>query len=177
MKKYSITIILLVFLSTFCLTDCEQEKKEEEAPETVIPTEYVDSIGAHAHLIELQVNTADYNKSDGKKKWKFTGQAADVADSSFTTVVGPGDRVIWVGVSSSSEEDKVEITKIKYKYGDELLTKSTITGNNGVVVGDIVNDIDSGAVAKYELEGKVIINGKEELDPIEIDPKLRIHDD
>ena len=65
MKKYSTPIIiLLVFLSTFYLTNCERVKKGIQGPQGFI---FEDSIGARAHLIELQVNTADPNKLDSTK--------------------------------------------------------------------------------------------------------------
>ena len=175
MKKYSTPIIiLLVFLSTFYLTDCERVKKGIPGPAGLIDD--VDS-GARAHLIELQVNTADPNKLDSTKKWRFIGQGPNEPDSLFTTLVRPGDRVIWVGVSSSSIEDKVEITKIKHIRGKQVLTKKTLTGKDGVVVGDIVHDADTGAVGKYELKFKVTNKLLEASDTITVDPKLRIHDD
>lgn len=173
MKKYSTPIlIILLFLSIFYLTDCDQEKEVKEDPKHSV---YKDSTGARAHLIELQVNTAELNNPGINKKWKFTGQGSAEPDSLFTTDVGPGDLVIWVGVSSSSIEDHVEITKIKHVSGVQLLTKKTLTGRNGVIVGEIVDEADSGAMAKYELEFRVTNKLLEVSDTIPIDPKLRIH--
>jgi hypothetical protein len=181
MKKYAIPVIILfIFLFTICLTDCGPDGKRIPSQDGNIVEDsngYVDSIGASAHLIELQVNTADINDLASKKTWKFKGQGPNEPDSLFTTEVGPGDRVIWVGVSSSSIDDKVEITKIKHMYGAELITKNTLTGKNGVVVGDIVKDAESETWAKYKLWFRVEIeeDGVLATDSIPIDPKLRIH--
>jgi hypothetical protein len=179
MKKYSIPIIFLfASLLSVYLTDCKPEKKETTEPEEPIKTQtlvYRDSTGARAHLIELQVNTADLNNPGGGKKWKFTGQGSTEPDSLFTTDVGPGDIVIWVGVSSSSIADYVEITKIKHKSGVQILTKKTLTGRDGIIIGKVDDKPDSGAVGKYELDFRVTNKLLEASDTIPIDPKLRMH--
>lgn len=173
MKKYSIPIIiLLAFLSTFFLTDCELEKKGLPVQKGVTD---LDSTGARVHLIELQVDTDNPKELASTKKWKFIGQNPNEPDSLFTTLVRPGDRVIWVGVSSSSTEDNVDITKIKHIYGDLVLTKKTLTGKDGVVLGEIIHKADSGAWGKYELSFKVTNKLLAASDTILIDPKLRVH--
>ena len=163
-----------MFLSTFYLTNCEQEKKD--IPEKKGLIDIPDS-SSRAHLIELQVDTDNPNELASTKKWRFIGQGLDEPDSLFTTLVRPGDKVIWIGVSSSSSEDKVEITKIKHIHGEQLLTKKTLNGKDGVVVGDIVRNADTGAVGKYEIKFKVITKLLKASDTITVDPKLRIHDD
>lgn len=178
MKNHPIhIIIILLLLFTICLTNCKYGNKNtlnQDDPKILGPTECEDT-SSRAHLIELQVNTDDIDNLAKSKKWKFIGQGQNEPDSLFTTDVGPGDRVIWVGVSSSSINDKVEITKIKHVDGEQLLTKKTLTGKDGIVVGEIVHDADSGALGKYELKFKVTTKLLVASDTITIDPKLRVH--
>ena len=97
-KQFS--MMMAVVLLSFSITSCKQTN----------------------HTITLHVDTDSINQQNIDSTCNF-GQVKGVSNKDFTTVVELGDKITWVGVStSSSGNDKVKIKKIKYVNGAEILT-------------------------------------------------------
>ncbi len=129
------------------------------------------------HIITLYVNTADIKKPNMNKYCDFgeaqINQNTSVED--YTVFVKNGDSIKWVGVSKSSEDDRVEITAINYHGGKNVLGKNVIKGVDGVVVGKVVNS-EKGDEEKYIIFFRVYNNGVKRNGKFQIDPKLKIKD-
>ena len=161
MKKSNQTIPLLIILfAGFVISGCQKSFDPNIGFRTIV----------------LLVNTADIHPgADVEKYASFPGQAPGVSLVDFTTNVGLGDTILWIGVSSSNPfEDEVIIEQINYQGGDKLLGKNTINGKNGRVIGTIKQEGEKGEEEKYVIHFKV---RKQEGGPNPtylIDPKLQL---
>ncbi|MCH7658457.1 MAG: hypothetical protein IIB05_09090 [Bacteroidetes bacterium] len=70
----------------------------------------------------------------------------EIAPRDFTTYVQNGDTIRWIGVSTSSENDIVNITSINYQGDKNLLGVNVLRGNGAEVAGTVQN----GAVGSEE---------------------------
>lgn len=130
------------------------------------------------HTITLHVDTDSINEKNLDSTCNF-GQPAGVSNKDFITVVDFGDEITWIGKSSSSDQDKVKIKKIKYESGDKILTKNvkrntwfTPKVNGRVNSKDKFDETKEELEEKYSIEFKVVRNGKKET--FVIDPKLQV---
>ena len=164
MKKSNQTIPLLIILfAGFVISGCQKSFDPNIGFRTIV----------------LQVNTADIHPgADVEKYASFPGQAPGVSLVEFTTNVGLGDTILWIGVSSSNPfEDEVIIEQINYQGGDNLLGHEVINGIDCKVLGIIQakgKDQEKGKEEKYVLHFKVIKQGDALNPEYKIDPKLRI---
>ena len=121
------------------------------------------------HTITLYVDTGSINQQNIDSTCTFK-QDKGVSNKDFTTVVALGDKITWVGKSSSGN-DKVKIKKIKYVNGVEILNNKEI--NNSLFSGKVhgkVNKGKEGDIEKYSIEIKIKGNSEKFI----IDPKLQI---
>ena len=125
------------------------------------------------HVIVLQVNTANIEKQNVEAYCNFEGQNPEIAPRDFTTFVQNGDIIRWIGVSTSSENDVVNITSINYQGGKNLLGLNILRGDGAEVAGTVQNGA-VGEEEKYTLSFKVIRNGTQRNGTFLIDPKIKI---
>lgn len=124
------------------------------------------------HTVTLNVNTGEIVKPDIGPYCNF-GQADDVTNEDFTIYVRNGDTIQWVGVSTSSENDRVEIHSINYQGGKNVLGANVLNGVDGVVTGTVTN-AQQGDEEKYIVYFKVFNNGTQRNGMFQIDPKVKI---
>ena len=124
------------------------------------------------HLVTLNVNTGEIVKPDIAPYCNF-GQASDITNEDFTIYVKDGDTIRWVGVSTSSEDDRVEIHSINYQGGKNVLGENVLNGVDGVVTGTVTN-AQAGDEEKYVVYFKVFNNGTQRNGMFQIDPKVKI---
>jgi len=120
---------------------------------------------AQTHTVTLHVNTAEINQRNMSTTCNF-GQAEGISNEDFTIEVNVGDTIIWQGVSSSSDTDVVDITKIKYERGTNVFNGEEYDGTS-TIVGKVLRET-GGQDYKYILSFK--INGKRAT--YSIDPKV-----
>ncbi len=128
--------------------------------------------------ITLHVDTDSINKQNLDSTSNF-GQLPGVSNKDFTTDVKFGEKINWIGVSSSSPgQDKVKIKRIVYESGAEILTRKNRRNClfsrkvKGKVNKESNFDMTRGDKEKYLIEFKVFHNGKNET--FKIDPKLQV---
>lgn len=126
------------------------------------------------HVIVLEVNTAEITKPNIDPYCSFEGQDPDVSDEDFTIVVHNGDTIRWVGISTSSDDDVVNITSINYRGGKNVLGKNVHRGDGSEVAATVKN-AEVGDEEKYTISFKVLNNGRNRNGTFLIDPKIRIH--
>lgn len=124
------------------------------------------------HTITLYVDTSDITKSNANSVSNF-GQDPSISNEDYTVDVNLGDQVIWQGVSSSSDNDVVEIVSINYEGGARVFDKNTIKGSDGTVSA-VVSAGKKGDEEKYTINFRVIRNGKRLSGTFKIDPKIRV---
>lgn len=160
MKKSNPTIILALFvIAGLLIVGCSQDKQ------------FNSDLGFRT--IVLQVNTAaiDSTKKDIEQYCSFPSQPPGVSDSLFTTKVAKGDKILWLGVSSSDPfEDIVAIKKIKHHRLKKILKNTK--DQNGMVEGTIDGNSRDGDEEKYTIQFTVTRSGKTKS--YKIDPKLQI---
>ncbi len=125
------------------------------------------------HVIVLKVNTAEIAKPNIDGYCSFEGQDPEITNQDYTIYVNNGDVIRWVGVSTSSENDVVNITAINYQGGKNLLGVNILRGDEGVVTGTVQNGA-VGEEEKYTLSFKVIRNGTQKNGTYLIDPKIKV---
>jgi hypothetical protein len=153
-------ILMTVVLLSFSFNSCNSDRKITK------------------HTIKLYVDTDSINQQNIDATCNF-GQVAGVSNEDFLTNVGFGDKITWIGVSSSSPgKDKVKIKKIKYVSGDDILTNRE-KGNSwfSPKVRGKVNkkdrfDLTKKNIEKYSIEFKVFHKGNKAT--FIIDPKLQV---
>jgi hypothetical protein len=164
MKKPNQPILLVIIMLTgLVITSCYQEKRNFNA-----------DIGFRT--IVLQVNTADIGPPNNKidQYCSFASQPTGVSDSLFTTDVAEGDKILWVGVSTSAPFDDIVTIERIIHHGGKNILKNVIQGQNGMVVGTIDKNLSDGDEEKYTIHFKVKRKGGAPAKPYHIDPKLRI---
>ncbi|MEJ2585309.1 MAG: hypothetical protein P8Z38_09785 [Robiginitalea sp.] len=129
------------------------------------------------HVITLEVNTAEIQNPNVNDYCSFMGQDPEVSNEDYTIVAGVGDVVIWRGVSTSSPEDVVEIRAINHqgdRGGRDIFGQNQLQGENGQVIGTILNTTEEGADYKYQLQFWVYNNGTRRGGTFNIDPKIKV---
>ncbi|MDX1332523.1 MAG: hypothetical protein R3252_05800 [Robiginitalea sp.] len=129
------------------------------------------------HIITLEVNTADIQNPNVNDFCRFQGQDPEVSNEDYTIEARVGDVVIWRGVSTSSPEDVVEIRAINHqgdRGGRDIFGQNQLRGENGQVIGTILNTTEEGADYKYLLQFWVYNNGTRRGGTFNIDPRIRV---
>lgn len=124
------------------------------------------------HVITLYVDTANITMQNIESTCNF-GQDPRISNEDFTVEVKRGDIVEWRGESTSSESDKVEIRLIQYSSGTNFFDRESLKDRNGIVTAQVVAG-EPGDYEKYDLEFKVIRDGRTVRETFPIDPKLRM---
>ena len=130
------------------------------------------TIAQDKHTITLFVDTENVSMRNIESTCNF-GQSSQISNEEFSIFVEKGDTVEWVGKSTSSEEDKVEIKLIEYSNGTNFFETQKLRGSNGIVTA-VVKVAEPGTYEKYNIEFKVFRNGKWVRETFPIDPKLRV---
>ncbi|MEN8125723.1 MAG: hypothetical protein ABFR32_11405 [Bacteroidota bacterium] len=141
--------------------------------------------------ITLEVNTAEINQGNIEECCHFEGQIKGSPNKEFTTQAEVGDMIIWNGVSTTSENDLVNITFINWEDGKEIFGKRQLKGNDDepeLVVGKVLhntleNDVDQNENEihnnfKYKISFTVKKYGEENIDGFDtykIDPKIQVN--
>ena len=122
---------------------------------------------AQTHTVILHVNTAEITNQNISTTCNF-GQEEGISNEEFTIEVNVGDIIIWQGVSSTSDTDVVDITKIKYERGTNVFNIDEIDGIS-TVVGTVLRPTGNqdnkykisfkinGTGATYAIDPKVIV--------------------
>lgn len=121
-------------------------------------------------VITLNVNTAEITRSTINKNSNF-GQDPEISNEDFTVEVSLGETIVWQGVSTSSEDDVVQIISIQHESGTRLFNKNRINGSEGVARDKVVQG-RGGNVEKYSIIFRIIRNGSVVPGTFKIDPKL-----
>ncbi|MGK0414054.1 MAG: hypothetical protein ACJA1B_002273 [Polaribacter sp.] len=124
------------------------------------------------HTITLNVNTGKITKRTVNQYSNF-GQSSNVSNENYTTAVKLGDYVEWLGVSSTSEEDTVEIVSINHEGGARVFEKNVLKGSNGIVIAKVTAG-RVGDYEKYTIKFNVYVNGVKKPGILSIDPKITI---
>jgi hypothetical protein len=154
--------------------------KDNTAPQLRGSELPINIYSSNVHVITLYVNTAEINNTNIDETANF-GQVDSISNEDFTTHVRKGDIVVWKGVSVSDPLDIVSISSINHQGGPKLFNKNLLRGNGGdneVVVGVVAKgpEMVDGILLneeKYVLHFKVQRNGKPQVQPYKIDPKIR----
>ena len=163
MKNLNPTITLALFVfAGLLIAGCDEDKNFNS--------------GLKFRTIVLQVNTAeiDSTKKDIEQYCSFPSQPPGVTDSLFTTKVGKGDKILWLGVSTSDPfKDIVTIDKIQH-HGLKKILKNA-KDQNGMVVGTIGSNFSKRDEEKYTIKFTVT-RSDGNTESYKIDPKLQILD-
>ena len=152
MKKASQLLIILVFL--------------------LLPITFF----GQTHTITLNVDTANLTKdnvtSESITSFSAEDTQIDVASppEAFEITVENGSTIIWEGVSSSSDEDTIEIFMIKWEKGPRIFSSDDIPGNENGKAQAVVNGQTPDEPYKYKILFKV--NGTGTM--YKIDPKIKV---
>lgn len=156
MKTNKSIFILVVVLGILFNTNCFSQESE-------------------TYYITLNVDTSTINSQNESSVSNF-GQEEGISNEDFTISVRKGDTIIWLGESTSSSDDVVNITSINYEGGKNIFSQNRLKGNGQVpelVVGTVVNG-DVGEFIKYKISFKVLNNGNRRGGTYMIDPKIQI---
>jgi hypothetical protein len=130
------------------------------------------------HVITLEVNTADIENPNVNDFCRFQGQDPEVSNEDYTIDARVGDIVIWRGVSTSAPDtDVVEIRAINHQGdqgGRDIFGQNVLRGENGQVIGTILNTTEEGTEYKYLLQFWVYNNGTRRGGTFNIDPRIRV---
>lgn len=156
MKTNKSIFVLVVVLGILFNTNCFSQESE-------------------THYITLNVDTSTINSQNESSVSNF-GQEAGISNEDFTILVRRGDTIIWLGESSSSPDDVVNIKSINYEGGINIFNQNILQGNGDVperVVGTVVNG-NVGEFLKYKISFTVLNNGNRRGGTYMIDPKIQI---
>ncbi|MDP3354069.1 MAG: hypothetical protein Q8S44_10060 [Flavobacteriaceae bacterium] len=156
MKTSKTLFILVVFMVFFSINSFGQE------PVT--------------HYITLNVDTSLINNQNESLVSNF-GQEAGISNENFTINVRLGDTIIWQGLSSSSQNDVVNIISINYEGEKNIFNQNYLKGN-GVVPEQVIGTVVTGNVGdsvKYKISFTVLNNGNRRGGTFKIDPKIQIN--
>lgn len=130
------------------------------------------SYGQITYEVVLNVDTGEIVKPNESEYCSF-GQPSDISNEDYTIFVSNGDQIRWIGVSSSSDKDVVEISSINYQGGKNLLGENVIRGQDGIVTAT-VRDAEVGDEEKYTIGFKVLNDGEHRNGTFHIDPKIKV---
>ncbi|WP_282124463.1 hypothetical protein [Algibacter mikhailovii] len=131
---------------------------------------------AQTNIITLHVNTDELtnNNVNSEEITYFTApdSQVDVASppEAFTITVEEGSTIIWEGVSSSNDEDTIEIYMIKRERGPRIFSSDEIQGNGNGRAQAVARMQTDGEPYKYKILFKV--NGTGRM--YKIDPKIKV---
>ncbi len=130
------------------------------------------------HNVILYVDTKNISKDTINENTSFDPNDMLSSNQKFTTTLHIGDTITWLGLSISSPNDKVIITKIKYDSGSNVFGRKKLNGDccsdSGKVIGTARN------VTKKEPESYSILfkvcegdNGGMIKRVFRVDPQLK----
>lgn len=122
--------------------------------------------------ITLKVNTTEITRKSVNENCSF-GQPSRISNEDYTIEVKLGDTVVWNGISTSSEDDRVEIVSINHEGGARLFNRNVLRGSRGVVSAEVATG-KSGDSEKYTIKFIVYRNGEKIPGTFKIDPKLTV---
>ena len=137
---------------------------------------FLSSFAQETVVITLNVNTGQIDNKNLASTCNF-GQDDGISNEDYTVVVNVGDNIVWEGVSTSSEDDIVNITMIKYVGGKNIFGKDLGPDGNDPkqkVRGKVLSSTDGNAY-KYDISFTVINNGVKRNGTFHIDPKIQTH--
>ena len=158
-KQFS--IMMAIVLLSFSINSCDKLSNNDPNQESGI-------------IITLYVDTGSINQENIDATCNF-GQTNGESNKDYTTVVEFGDKITWVGESSSGN-DKVKIKKIKYVKDAHVLTTNEKRNSwfSSKVRGKVNKKADfdtiDGYIEKYLIEFKIKGNNEKFI----IDPKLQV---
>jgi hypothetical protein len=129
------------------------------------------------HVITLLVNTAEIENPNVNDFCRFEDQKPEESNEDYTIEARVGDTVIWRGISTSSSDDVVEIRAINHQGdqgGRDIFGQNQLQGENGQVIGRILNTTEEGTEYKYLLQFWVYNNGTRRGGTFNIDPRIRV---
>lgn len=127
------------------------------------------------HYVTLYVDTSVIDNDNVDAVSNF-GQENGETNRDYTITVQVGDFIIWRGVSTSSEDDIVNIKSINHEGGKNMFDQNILRGNGEepeIVVGEISNGQEND-VMKYKVSFKVLNDGNRRGGTYHIDPKIQI---
>ena len=127
----------------------------------------------------LYVDTANITETSIEENSWLGWADREGKNEDWYTEVKPGDTVSWLGFSTSSPNDVVNITKIRYKGENDLFGKAKLNGDGGSpekVIGTI-NNLPKWDEEIYSITFTVYNgnNGGKRNGKFQIDPKLRMN--
>lgn len=131
------------------------------------------------HNIILYVDTKNINKHNVEDKTSFYQYHKDRSNHDFVVKVKSGDSITWSGLSTSSPNDKVIITKIEYEAESNIFGRRKLhgecCGDNGRVIGTVRSDT-KGESEAYKLYFQVCEgnNGGLKKKVYRIDPQIEV---
>lgn len=137
---------------------------------------FINSLEQEPVVITLHVDTGAIDNKNLATTCNF-GQDASISNEDYTVVVNVGDIIVWEGVSSTSESDVVNITKIKYVRGKNIFAKDLDPDGadpRQKVRAKVLSRTDGGEY-KYDISFTVIHNGVKRNGTFHIDPKIQTH--
>lgn len=133
-------------------------------------------------LVDTETLKADCNKSnlDMNDYCQFAGQNPSQNLELFTTEADKNDTLYWIGLSTSSETDTVEIHDITRQSGAHFIEdpggSSDISGKKGNGrIGKIKNNAKKNKWEKYDLKFKIHGGPNSCSNVFTIDPIINIH--
>ena len=79
--------------------------------------------GQQVHTITLNVDTSKVTRDNTSTTCNF-GQDPSISNEEYTIEVSIGDTVEWEGISTSSENDEIDIISINHEGGSRLFNKN-----------------------------------------------------
>ena len=135
------------------------------------------------HTVTLYVNTAEITHQNTNQVCYIIAETSgedpiqsDGDLENFTIEVNLGDIVVWNGVSTSSENDDVNIKRIKHEHGPDVFENPDLPGNgqNREQVQGTVRRGNRGDIEKYKIHFTVFNNGNQRNGNFKIDPKIKV---
>ncbi len=128
--------------------------------------------------IILFVDTEDITEGNTENKSWLGQPNRKGLNQDFITHVNLGDSITWMGLSTSSPNDIVNITQINYDGGSNLFGKTKLKndkGNPKKVIGTIYNLPKKNNEETYTISFTVYNcnNGGKRNGKFQIDPKLK----
>ncbi|MCM4155254.1 hypothetical protein [Gramella sp. AN32] len=129
----------------------------------------------NTHIIILKVKTAEVTKDNTSTTCYFE-ETQEMSNEDYTTLVEPGDFIIWKGESTSSDLDEVIITSINYHGGHNVFGTNQLNESRdvpGTVLGEVQANTN-GQEEKYIIKFKVKNNEQRRNGTFQIDPKIQV---
>lgn len=139
-----------------------------------------DSKPVRNHNVILFVDTKNIDKYNIEKNSSFDQYNMDQNNPKSKIEVQGGDTITWSGLSISSPNDKVIITKIKYESDGNIFGRKNLRGNccddNGKITGTVKN-ISKEIIETYKIYFKVCEgnNGGMQKVVYRIDPEIKVN--